>query len=879
MDLNIYEFLGFEDTNVDDNSVIQKLQKQRYRWNNETKQLERKEEKLEQIRELQAEYNDNPNMLKEHREKFVDLQKEKKKDQYDKLKEDKVIYCINDEIEKDKLEKLQRACPLLTREEILEALGGVRVTESKRHKPTPEEKGKLIDRIIYNDILKALKALNKKSLYDFLGLTYSASVDAIKAKNDEIYRGLIGKDIHREGYNDTKKLTGMVSEWLYSEEKRIDYDKTLRNEAFLSVQQLIEKMVQYNGAKIIHPIQYEKLVEVCSQMGMELTRAESLIDEDTKNKGIILIEKNLSSKTIVCRFCGSINDKESKNCKNKDCGMPLLIVCPKCKTKSVSTDEIKCAKCGFGFRDMPRALEKLREAENRLSLNNIDGAMQSYLDAERFWPSFEKLPEIKSKILSVTPPPPKSLNATVSGNTVNLRWTCDKTEYIVYKYLVVRKADGVPNSPKDGEQVSITTDNQVSEVIHDAGISYYYAVYALNGNSVSAQSAKNHDPIMIVADLKASDIILDIKETKISFNFKKTNAKSIDIYRDERRIASITGNTFIDSDLKTGQSYNYRFVATYVDNKGILHQSNGTTLTISPVKPPMPVEIKLIDGEKVAKLSWDNPSEGTLVLFQSDKPFTFLPGNSISLDSLRCEKVETNGTSVSIAKNWSGVRYYLPVTVNRHIGVAGKAISVLSIDTVSGIDVSLEDRGVVVKWMWKNCSSVRISYTIDGKIKKDKDVKKEGSHSHEFVFKAPEGCKSVSVSVMAIVETPERTLLSAPITRILSLKPAKVQFVSVKNKKSFFMPSNKYEITYDVDSSLPCDLHLLVSESVPPMDLVNYTPIVEIKAADMVVGTSNSVIIEYIRKNKKTPLFFRLIVADRKLSKNVIVKSEIMQLK
>lgn len=879
MALNIYEFLGYKDTIVDDKVVLDTLQKEKQKWTNKMmQQPDRAKSKLELIKILEAELKANPNMLSEHKKMFGDVQKEKRKTQEKALREDAMIFVINGEIDEIHLNALQKRNSLFSTEEILEILGA-RIKARKRPKPGSTEKGNIIDRFIYKTIVEELKSIGKKDLYDFVGLKHSATIPEIKASNEKIYSELVTGSINREGYNSIKNLTGIVKTWLYTEDKRADYDKTLNNEAFQSVANKIDQIA--STGKIIQPEQYKMLVEECTRKGMEFERAEGLIYDYAESKNITIVDGGLSKSTTICRFCGSINDKNSVICKNKDCGMPLIVTCPLCGKKSASFEEMRCTntECGFNISDMPKALKCLNDAKTRIGFLNIDGAMQSYLEAEEFWPGYKGLSDIKSKILLATPPAPKSLVATSSGTTVNLQWLIPETKYIKYEYLVVRKADSAPNSPKDGVLVSITTDNKMSDVITEAGVSYYYAVYTRNGNTLSVQSATTSAPVMVVADLKGSDITLDVQETQIVFNFKKTHAQSIVIYRDEIIIGTISGTTFIDKDLITGKSYIYRFVAIYVDNNGNLHHSNGLTQTLSPIAPPKPVELRLDNRERMAILSWDKPPVGTVVIFQSDKPFPILAGNKVSIDSMRYEQVDTVGTSVSIAKNWSGIKYYLPVTIQGGICVAGKSLNIISIDVVTNVNISLEERKIIVKWSWENCFSVRISYTIDGKIKKYNDIEKVGSSSPVFEFLPPEGCKSISVSVMAKVTTSEQTLLSAPFTKIISLKPTKVQFVSAKNKKSFFMSSNKYEITYTADSALPCNLNLLVNESVPPMNLRDCIPIAEIKASSVLVGKTNSTIVEYIRKNKSVPLFFRLIVADRTLSKSVIVNSEIIQIK
>lgn len=873
MATNIYKFLGL-DPGTPDNAVLKALQKEKQKWSNKmSQQPERAKAKLDQVKELEAEFKANPNMLAQHRKLFKTLQEEEKKAQEKSLREEARIFVVNGEIEETHLKALQKKNPAFTLEEILRILGAR--LKTKRRRPTGgEEKGKLIDRFIYKGIQDQLKTLGKNDLYDFLGLRRTASIAEIKQRNEEMYNKVQRGTISATG-DVAKELTGKVMTWLYTEDKRQDYDRTLNNEAFQNVARMMDQITA--ASRLIQPGQYRMLVEECTRQGMPLARAEGLIWDYAEEKGITIIDGGDSSSVETCRFCGSLNDRNATVCK--ECGMPLNVVCPKCGQRSAGSDELRCTKCGFSIGDMPKALTSLSECETLLGFRNVDGAMQSYLEAERYWPGYQGLAQVLNKIQQVAPTAPTGLKVTMSGNTVNLEWDSPQTRYIKYEYIVVRKAGGAPNSPTDGMQVAVTRDNKVSDILDESGVNFYYAVYARNGKSVSPNAAKSPKPVMSVADLNPKDIGLDIQETQIGFNFKKTHATCIEIYRDNTKVGSITGNTYIDNGLRTGQSYSYRFVAIYTDAGGTRRPSAGLAMTLTPTEMPKPVALQLSDSEKESVISWRKPSVGTLIIFQDDKPFPYLAGNKVSLDGMRYTQVDAAGTSVRIAKTWSGVRHYLPVTVKGNVGVAGEAISVTSIDTVKGVTAMLEGNKVVVRWQWTGLTAVRVACSFDGALAKEQDIMKTSSPTAEFVALVPANAKSVSVSVMALVKTQDKTLTGPADTKVLSLKAAKVEFIKAANiKKMLFLPSDEYELTFRCDTSLPCDLHVLVAESAPPANLVNYRPAAVVTAAEMKPGQDKTIRMKYHRMSKSSPLYFRLIAANRAMAKTMRIVSEIQKI-
>lgn len=348
MAINIFKFLGM-DPGESDNTVLAALLKEKQKWTNKmSQQPERAKMKLDQIKELEAEKQANPNMLAEHRKLYKDLLKEEKKAQEKVLRDEARIFVVNGEIEETHLKALQKKNPAFTLDEILRILGA-RIKAKRRPRPVNTDKGKLIDRFIYKGITDELKIVGKADLYDFLGLRKSASIADIKKRNEELYTEITRGSISTTG-NAGKNLTGMIKTWLYTDEKRQDYDKTLNYEAFQGIARMIDQIA--STGKLIQPGQYKMLVEECTKNGMSLEKAEGLIWDYAEGKEITIVDGGISSNAVTCRFCGSINDKNASVCK--ECGMPLVITCPKCGQRSTSDEELRCTKCGFNIGRCPR---------------------------------------------------------------------------------------------------------------------------------------------------------------------------------------------------------------------------------------------------------------------------------------------------------------------------------------------------------------------------------------------------------------------------------------------------------------------------------------------------------------------------------------------
>ena len=99
---------------------------------------------------------------------------------------------------------------------------------------------------------------------------------------------------------------------------------------------------------------------------------------------------------------------------------------------------------------------------------------------------------------------------------------------------------------------------------------------------------------------------------------------------------------------------------------------------------------------------------------KADRPFDILENAKVNVDNLKHKKLDITGTSYIFKKDYSGIKYFLPVTVQGNIGVAGKQVKVLSMVKPSGVRFDRNDTFVTVNWSWNAISSVRISVQADG---------------------------------------------------------------------------------------------------------------------------------------------------------------------
>lgn len=484
----------------------------------------------------------------------------------------------------------------------------------------------------------------------------------------------------------------------------------------------------------------------------------------------------------------------------------------------------------------------------------------------------------ESKLQVTLPIAPAILTVAVAGSNIRLSW--QKSESALISYLIIRKENSRPSGISDGENLGATKNSIFDDSTAIAGISYYYAVYATYNNQVSTKPALSQTPVMRVEELDPKNIKVNTQERSISFAFVFTGGLyAVEIYRDDRLVKTLTGSSFIDNGLITRKTYNYRFVAVYKDSSGLTHKTNGITLQFTPMPNPQAVDLELRDGEKQAVISWHRPSVGTLCIYYSDQAFKYNKNDVITIDTFKAERLNVTGETCTVNKDFSGERFYLPVTIQGNIGVAGRGVRIMSLSALSGVTFDKDDSSIDVSWRWDSVSMVRICYTIDGGRTLTNDVSR-GQDRTTFRISVPKTAKSAKVKIASLVIASGRELLGPPIVKTFSMKAARVSFEEVNNKKKFgFIATDEYSIVINSDSLLPCDLHLLVKEQYPPTDLIHYTPKVVIRQSQIRPGVDLEFSFTYTRRNKKNSVHFRLIAADRSMAKQVIITPETRMIK
>ena len=241
---------------------------------------------------------------------------------------------------------------------------------------------------------KLLEPLEKKDLYDFLGLSSSASTDEIKISSDNLYRD-------SQKISDLKKkqsvssLCGNVKKVLLTNaETRKTYDQYL-----IIKKSVWDEFAQRKsfGIKEISMEEYEKYTQiVISELKVSIDEAEKIIAIGCKFFQLTIVGKSDGNMFEYCPYseCGKLYVKGAKSCPH--CGKPLEIVCWNCKgTTRITKDDKGCPSCGATFHAHEIFNSKCQKLDLLLSKPSIEiGDLQTaFLEIKNVVPNYNAKPD------------------------------------------------------------------------------------------------------------------------------------------------------------------------------------------------------------------------------------------------------------------------------------------------------------------------------------------------------------------------------------------------------------------------------------------------------------------------------------------------------
>lgn len=439
--------------------------------------------------------------------------------------------------------------------------------------------------------------------------------------------------------------------------------------------------------------------------------------------------------------------------------------------------------------------------------------------------------------LAASPPqPPQGLAATATGSVVKVTWTAVTSGFV--KVTVVRKAGSAPTSHTDGtvvaRDVSSTT---VTDNSPDHGETYFYGAYCSCGNTRSTLAVAPI-PALVADDIDPSQNVLSVTATSVTVTCKlPPHATGLAVTAPGGATTKTAGPTVTVSNLTADRTYRYSIATVYRDATGREHLSAGVAVDLTPTAPPQPVALNLSDAPTSARLQWAAPPAGqTVVIFWSQgKPFEQHRGDMLTMNAMSQQRLSVAGNACTVNKDFSGVRYFLPVTVKGTIGVAGDAVAVRSLVKPAGVKVNRSANSIDVSWSWDKLERVRV--TLVTSHQQSQDIANDGNNLPRCSFALPEGAQTARVDVCSIVDG----VCSEADSHTIVLRQLRISYKSLKQKGLIFLKSNDFVATLQTDAPLPCNLNVYFGINRPPLNVGSLAPDARISATEVTPGKPVSI--------------------------------------
>ena len=241
----------------------------------------------------------------------------------------------------------------------------------------------------YQQAEKRLEPLNKKDLYDFLGLPPNASSAEIQKASDEQYRES-NKSSDLKKKQSVSNLCSTVKKLLLSgQAARDSYDKylVLRDKVWAD----FEKRKSFSIKEMSMEEYADYTQKVIDLLKISAAEAEKMLAVGCKFFQFNIVGKSDGSNFEVCPYpdCGKLYIKGAKSCPH--CGKPLEILCWNCRQVMRFTKEDKgCPACGATVHAHDLFRQKCSALDGLLAkpVTDIAALQTAFLDVKNVVPNY-----------------------------------------------------------------------------------------------------------------------------------------------------------------------------------------------------------------------------------------------------------------------------------------------------------------------------------------------------------------------------------------------------------------------------------------------------------------------------------------------------------
>lgn len=352
-------------------------------------------------------------------------------------------------------------------------------------------------------------------------------------------------------------------------------------------------------------------------------------------------------------------------------------------------------------------VEKLLEQARRFeSDKNINDAVRSYQEVLGIAADAE---EAEKGLKRCPPEPPNEVSLRVFDGKIVVEWK-ESPAVGNLEYLVVRCDNRAPVNPQDGTVVAkVSHHSFCDEKAHPSSF-VYYGIFTERGGVHSRPAISNG----VLAIKEVEDFSLEVGEGLVrgSWKFDVPEGKvrvfcgsESELRQGKGRPIQLTNpQTFEDTNLKNGETYNYRILVEYRDLSGKVLATAGKFASATPVSPPQPVHrFDITSDAGNLNFQWTPPPFGTVSIYRLTEKPTWRCGTQIPLANLTKFGMPLRNVRAGLAVDsfpTAGQVYYTPFTIAGDAVVVGEAKPFISAEEITGLRVEDFESYLQLRWKW-----------------------------------------------------------------------------------------------------------------------------------------------------------------------------------
>lgn len=444
------------------------------------------------------------------------------------------------------------------------------------------------------------------------------------------------------------KLCGQCDLAFKDENSKATYDRYLEYRKRKSILDNAKEIAEISGQ--LSPEQFDASAGQLTQILRDWNLAQDVLVAFCRVEGIpVSRSAEQSKKLIVCR-CGFPNDVSDGRKVCSQCGLPLVISCPKCGTENEAN--VKVCKCGFRLENLDKAIALCEQA--KVAIEGLDFAVADahLADAERYWPKNDLVKAAKTLL--------EDTRKRVGVEVEKMRKAVEAKRFFEAQkqYDTIRKVFSGYKNPAMEEQIRTSIERaqelfrraKASKVERDVldlctqayelctdlpGVREYMpAPSAVTGLSMTANPLRRENVISWDAG----------NDRSIRYLVVRSDAAWVQSPADGQTIYRGSGSSYVDRDIRPAAPYYYN---VFAERGGIV--SGGAKGKIEEVVNLFEVaHLNAVAGDASLQLTWDPlPSGAMAEISAGGKRLAEVTANSYLATGLRNEQSYTFHVSLS----------------------------------------------------------------------------------------------------------------------------------------------------------------------------------------------------------------------------------------